>query len=265
MNWKTYNELYTNGTLLFNCILTVFKKDNFFVTGFHVGNELGINKTQALELLEVLTDLKIISKDEVDIDYVLNYSDLPSLLNSHPNLEFVDYLEEQLQKFRRAYLFYMNEFQIQSDIVNDEPSEAAEIEENKSSDYLVKLQELKEEAEKELDEIKKSENLNREKELSEKNGILADRHVFTSSRLAGQDVFTEKIVITDTMILWSKRQVLSKKEISFQLKKISSVTISSGVLYVDIEIKSNNGKIVGTNFTKGDAKKIKRLIQEGME
>lgn len=87
---------------------------------------------------------------------------------------------------------------------------------------------------------------------------------FSSAITRGGNAFTpEKIIITDSLIVWKKRNkfLIGFDSISIPISSISSVEIDQKIWGADITIYSlGSGKIVAKNFTGSDAKKIKALI-----
>lgn len=259
MNWETYSILQLKSNLLFNCIVAIFKDGISVWDTYEVSELLGIEEKQVKELFEILEEQKIIEEDESG-EYSLVYDSLKSILKTHENAELLNYLNSQYDAFQENVLYLKEQFEDDTVISDDKEEDG----------YDEELEDLKYETERELEKTKKLNReleKEREKEKEKQRQIKRDaekEYVFTSSRIAGQDFFPEKITITNGIITWSKGHILSKKETSFQISKVSSVSISSGVIYVDIEIKSSNGKIAATNFTKGDAREIKRLIENGI-
>jgi len=81
----------------------------------------------------------------------------------------------------------------------------------------------------------------------------------------GSILTPDKIIITDTMFTWEKRNknLINKDTKSFDLSKITSIEIDSSIWGTKIKISSIAGDIVVVDkFTLSDAKKIKQIIEE---
>lgn len=88
---------------------------------------------------------------------------------------------------------------------------------------------------------------------------------FTASRLtAGNFLFPTSITVTPVMVVRTKRSWITKDEASIAIRQISSVRIKTGVLFSDIWIESTGGanQIASHGHSKGDAREIKRLIEQ---
>ena len=87
---------------------------------------------------------------------------------------------------------------------------------------------------------------------------------FSSSVTRGGGIFTpEKIIISDLLITWQKRNkyLIGFDSISITRDKISSVEVQNKIWGADIIIISNGlSKIIAKNFTGLDAKKIKDIL-----
>jgi hypothetical protein len=87
---------------------------------------------------------------------------------------------------------------------------------------------------------------------------------FSSSITRGGNIFTpEKIIISDLLITWKKRNkyLIGFDSISISRDKISSVEVQNKIWGVDIIVTSNGlSKITAKNFTGFDAKKIKEIL-----
>lgn len=91
---------------------------------------------------------------------------------------------------------------------------------------------------------------------------------FVASRLtAGNHLFPTVIEITDTFVVKRTRTWITKNEISIHLQRIASVRIATGVIFSDIDIESTGGtdRISSHGHTKGDARRIKQLIEQAQQ
>jgi hypothetical protein len=87
---------------------------------------------------------------------------------------------------------------------------------------------------------------------------------FTASRWTkGNHLFPTTIEVTDKAVVRHKRSWFSKDEMSFSIQKVASVHIKTGLLWSNILIESSGGTdpIESHGHTKGDAKRIKELIE----
>jgi hypothetical protein len=87
---------------------------------------------------------------------------------------------------------------------------------------------------------------------------------FTASRWTkGNHLFPTTIEVTDKAVVRHKRSWFSKDEMSFSIHKVASVHIKTGLLWSNILIESSGGTdpIESHGHTKGDAKRIKELIE----
>lgn len=88
---------------------------------------------------------------------------------------------------------------------------------------------------------------------------------FTASRLTqGNHLFPTVIEVGDTFVVKRTRTLLTKNEISIQLRHVASVRIETGVLWSDILIESSGGTdpIASHGHRKEDARRIKELIEQ---
>lgn len=87
---------------------------------------------------------------------------------------------------------------------------------------------------------------------------------FSSSVTRGGNILSpEKIVISDFLITWEKRNkyLIGFDSISIARDKISSVEVQNKIWGADIIVISNGlSKIIAKNFTAADAKKIKDIL-----
>ena len=90
--------------------------------------------------------------------------------------------------------------------------------------------------------------------------------VFKASRLTqGNRLFPTVIEVSDQAILRRKRSWFTVNEMSIHLSKVASVRIDTGLIFADILIESSGGSdpLQSHGHSKGDARRIKALIEEG--
>ena len=91
-----------------------------------------------------------------------------------------------------------------------------------------------------------------------------EAQTFSASRLtAGNFLFPTCIVVTEHSVLRRKRSWLTVHEESIGIRTVASVTIVTAVLWSDVRIESTGGSssIDSHGHTKGDARRIKELIE----
>ena len=92
-----------------------------------------------------------------------------------------------------------------------------------------------------------------------------DSEIFRSSRwTSGNHLFPTIIEVTDRAVIRHKRSWFSKDEISISINKVASVHIKTGIWWADILIESSGGSdpLASHGHTKGDAKRIRSLVEE---
>lgn len=90
--------------------------------------------------------------------------------------------------------------------------------------------------------------------------------VFKASRLTrGNHLFPTVIEVSDQAILRRKRSWITVNEMSIHLSKVASVRIDTGLLFADVLIESSGGSdaIKSHGHSKGDARRMKELIEQG--
>ena len=90
-------------------------------------------------------------------------------------------------------------------------------------------------------------------------------HVFRASRLSkGNRLFPSQLAITSSSITLYKPQWIGRQEESIHTAHIASIKITTHVLFSDIFIETSGGQdpVVSHGHTKGDAVKIKNLIEK---
>lgn len=92
-----------------------------------------------------------------------------------------------------------------------------------------------------------------------------DAAIFRASRWTrGNHLFPTVIEVTDRAVIRHKRSWFSKDEISISISKVASVHIKTGILWSDILIESSGGSdpLASHGHTKGDAQRIRELVEE---
>ncbi|MBI2926030.1 MAG: PH domain-containing protein [Verrucomicrobia bacterium] len=87
---------------------------------------------------------------------------------------------------------------------------------------------------------------------------------FQASRWTrGNFLFPTVIEVTDKAVVRRKRSWFSSDEMSMSLAKVASVHIKTGVIWSEIRIESSGGSdpITSHGHTKGDARRIRELIE----
>ena len=76
-------------------------------------------------------------------------------------------------------------------------------------------------------------------------------------------MFPTHIEVSDKAITRRKRSWFRKDEISISLSKVASVHIKTGMIWSDILIESSGGSdpLASHGHTKGDARRIKELVE----
>jgi hypothetical protein len=90
-------------------------------------------------------------------------------------------------------------------------------------------------------------------------------HVFRASRLSkGNRLFPAQVILTETSITHYKPQWIGKLEESIHLAHVASIRIDTNLIFSDVFIESSGGAnpIACYGHTRGDAVRIKRLVEE---
>ena len=98
-----------------------------------------------------------------------------------------------------------------------------------------------------------------------KNRRVPQGDVFVASRLTrGNRIFPTQVAITPTSVIQRKPQWLGRREESIHIGHVASVKIDTGMLFADVIIETSGGSepIVCHGHGKGDALRIKQLIEE---
>lgn len=93
---------------------------------------------------------------------------------------------------------------------------------------------------------------------------LKGEHVFRASRLTkGNRLFPAQVVISPTSVTLFQPQWIGKLEESAHVAHISSIQIDTNVLFSDVSIETTGGHnpLVCHGHTKGDAVKMKQVIE----
>ena len=97
-----------------------------------------------------------------------------------------------------------------------------------------------------------------------KNRRVKGDHVFRASRWTrGNRIFPAQVVISSGSVTVVQPQWIGKLEESAHIAHISSIQIDTNVLFSDISIETTGGHnpMVCHGHTKGDAVKIKKVIE----
>ena len=108
-------------------------------------------------------------------------------------------------------------------------------------------------------------NQNNEIEQLEEN-IEDEDLVFKSAITRGGNILTpDIIIINDTSVTYKKRNkyLINVDSITIPISKISSIKLDTSLWGTDIIIQSYGaGEIIAKDFTKSDAKEIRKIIQK---
>ena len=88
---------------------------------------------------------------------------------------------------------------------------------------------------------------------------------FRASRLTrGNLLFPTVLEVTDQALVRRKRSWFKVSETTMHLSRVASVTIEKGILFADLRIESSGGgeDILSHGHFKGDAQRVKRLVEE---
>ena len=97
-----------------------------------------------------------------------------------------------------------------------------------------------------------------------KNRPMNGAHVFRASRMTrGNRIFPAQVVINKGSVTLVQPQWIGKFEESAHIAHISSIQIDTNVMFSDISIETTGGHnpMVCHGHTKGDAVKIKQVIE----
>jgi hypothetical protein len=101
--------------------------------------------------------------------------------------------------------------------------------------------------------------------MARKGRRMAGEHVFRASRLSrGNRLLPAQVAITRDSITLYQPQWIGKIENSVHIAHVSSIKIDTNLLFSDVLIETTGGHhpIVCHGHTKGDAVKIKKLIEQ---
>jgi hypothetical protein len=91
---------------------------------------------------------------------------------------------------------------------------------------------------------------------------------FQASRLTrGNRLFPTIIEVSDKAVTRRKRSWFSRDEISVSITKVASVHIKTGMIWSEVLIESSGGSdpLASRGHSKGDARRIKELIEQHQE
>jgi len=91
---------------------------------------------------------------------------------------------------------------------------------------------------------------------------------FRASRLTrGNRLFPTIIEVSDKAVTRRKRSWFSRDEISVSITKVASVHIKTGMIWSEVLIESSGGSdpLSSRGHSKGDARRIKELIEQHQE
>ena len=98
-----------------------------------------------------------------------------------------------------------------------------------------------------------------------KNRRMNGTHVFRASRMTrGNRIFPAQVVINKNSVTLVQPQWIGKVEESAHIAHISSIQIDTNVMFSDISIETTGGHnpMVCHGHTKGDAVRIKQVIEQ---
>ena len=90
--------------------------------------------------------------------------------------------------------------------------------------------------------------------------------VFKASRWTkGNRLFRTVIEVSDQSVVRRKRSWFTVNEMSIHLSRVASVRIIADLLFADILIESTGGSdpLESHGHSKGDARRIKELVEQG--
>ena len=101
--------------------------------------------------------------------------------------------------------------------------------------------------------------------LAQKARLLPGKHVFKASRWSrGNRLLPAQVAITPESITLYQPQWMGKLEESIHMSHVSSIKIDTDLLFSDVFIETTGGHnpIVCHGHTKGDAIRMKKIIEE---
>jgi len=90
-------------------------------------------------------------------------------------------------------------------------------------------------------------------------------HVFRASRLTrGNRIFPAQVIITPSSVTQLQPQWIGKQEQSLHMAHVASIDIDTNMVFSDVSIETTGGHnpLVCHGHTKGDAMKIKAVIEK---
>lgn len=94
---------------------------------------------------------------------------------------------------------------------------------------------------------------------------LPGKNVFRASRLSkGNRLFPTQVVISESSVTHFTPQWIGKLEASIHLSHVSSIKIDTNIMFSDVVIETTGGHspVVCHGHTKGDAVRMKKLIED---
>ena len=91
-----------------------------------------------------------------------------------------------------------------------------------------------------------------------------DVYEYTAYRVSGDGnaLFPDKIIIADDYVIYRKGRIIGYKETMINRSAIGSVTLDKHLLFADIIIETNGGKVIRAHgFSRGDAQQIADLLE----
>lgn len=94
---------------------------------------------------------------------------------------------------------------------------------------------------------------------------LPGKNVFRASRLSkGNRLFPTQVVISESSVTHFTPQWIGKLEASIHLSHVASIKIDTNIMFSDVVIETTGGHnpVVCHGHSKGDAVRMKQLIEE---
>lgn len=91
----------------------------------------------------------------------------------------------------------------------------------------------------------------------------AESREFSAVRISKSDnlIFPDRLIIDDDKVVFYKGKLIGYDTTTILRENIGGVSIDADILFADIRIETAGGqRIVAEGFTKGDAKKIQKLL-----
>ncbi len=100
--------------------------------------------------------------------------------------------------------------------------------------------------------------------ISQKGRRLPGEHVFRASRFGrGNHLFPAQVLVTSSSITLYTPQWIGKLEESIHLAHVASIRIDTHLMFADVDIETSGGQnpVVCHGHTKGDAVRMKDVIE----